>query len=282
MTTSTPDGAPPPDRGLLLPRARRLARSLRARAGRARAAYRTPAQAPVAPVDYERIEQMIRQVAEELWQRRSDMNAVMQDIALRDSAQFVLDHIPLHLGKTHYELRRDAVLAAPDGLFLEFGVWTGSWLRQMAAVRPVQFCGFDSFEGLPEAWSTLKAGEFDLGGQLPDMPDNVTLVKGWFSDSLPAFLEEHPEPVAFIHVDCDLYTSAKTVFDLLAPRLHPGAQIVLDDFMFMPGWQEQEHRAFFEYVNDNAVAWEYTGYSKDFPACSASVQLIEPVLGGSR
>jgi hypothetical protein len=280
MTDPATDSAQPsPDRGPLAQRARGLARSLRGMAGRARASYRAPAQAPLAPVDYERIERMIRQVSEEMWQRRSDMNVVMNDIALRDSARFVLEHIPLHLGKTHYELRRDAVLAAPEGLFLEFGVWTGSWLRQMAAVRPVHFFGFDSFEGLPEAWSTLKAGEFDLGGQLPEMPDNVTLVKGWFEDSLPAFLDEHPEPVAFIHVDCDLYTSAKTVFDLLAPRLGPGSQVVLDDFMFMPGWQQQEHRAYFEYVNDHGVAWEYTGYSTDFPACSASVQLIESPSG---
>jgi len=157
---------------------------------------------------------------------------------------------------------------------MEFGVWKGAWLSQMAAIREVPFYGFDSFEGLPEPWAFHEAGQFDLGGDLPEMPQNVTLVKGWFADSLPAFLEQHPQPVAFLHVDCDLYTSTKTVLDLLTPRLVPGSQLVLDDFMFTPGWQREEHRAFFDYVAEHNWQFEYTGYSSDFPACSASVRLI--------
>jgi hypothetical protein len=145
----------------------------------------------------------------------------------------------------------------------------------MADVREVPFYGFDSFEGLPEAWSLYEAGEFDLGGEQPEMPENVTLVRGWFNDSLPTFLEEHPEPIAFVHIDCDLYTSTKTVLDLLAARLVPGSQIVLDDFMYMPGWQREEHLAFFEFVAAHNWDFEYTGYSSDFPACSASVRLVK-------
>jgi Macrocin-O-methyltransferase (TylF) len=257
----------------------RLIHSLRAGVASALNASRDVSRAPTAErvvehVDYERVEQIVRSVAEEMWARRSELNVVLQEIALRDSAQFVIDQIPLHLGKTHYELRRDAVLAAPDGLFMEFGVWKGAWLSQMAAIRDVPFYGFDSFEGLPEPWAFHEAGQFDLGGDLPEMPQNVTLVKGWFADSLPAFLEQHPQPVAFLHVDCDLYTSTKTVLDLLTPRLVPGSQLVLDDFMFTPGWQREEHRAFFDYIAEHNWQFEYTGYSSDFPACSASVQLV--------
>jgi hypothetical protein len=255
---------------------RRLARSLRAGVAAGRSSFNGAAPSPQAEViDYARIEQMVRTVADEFWQRRSDLGVVMQDVALRDSARFVIEHIPLHLGKTHYELRRDAVLAAPEGLFMEFGVWKGAWLRQMAAVRDVAFYGFDSFEGLPEPWSLYEAGEFDLGGDLPEMPQNVTLVKGWFDSSLPVFLEQRHEPIAFVHIDCDLYTSTKTVLNMLAPRLVPGTQLVLDDFMYMPGWQREEHRAFFEFITEQQWDFEYTGYSSDFPACSASVQLLK-------
>ncbi len=218
---------------------------------------------------------MIRDVAEEMWQRRTDLSLVMQQVALRDSARFVIDHIPLHLGKSHYELRRDAVLAAPSGLFMEFGVWKGAWLRQMAEIRDVPFYGFDSFEGLPEPWSFSQAGHFDLGGSEPELPGNVTLVKGLFSESLPPFLDEHAEPVAFVHIDCDLYTSTQTVLDFLAPRLVAGSQLVLDDFMYMPGWQRQEHRAFFEFIEKYRWRFEYTGYASEFPACSVGVKLIE-------
>jgi Macrocin-O-methyltransferase (TylF) len=105
------------------------------------------------------------------------------------------------------------------------------------------------------------------------MPANVQLVKGWFDETLPGFLAEHPEPVSFVHVDCDLYSSTKTVLDGLAPRMVAGTQIVLDDFMLEPGWQREEHRAFFEFVERERWRFEYTGYSAGFPSTSAAVVL---------
>jgi hypothetical protein len=260
---------------------RRLSAALRARARATRIAVREqPAESPLQPaslqVDYDRIEAMVRQVAEEVYQRRWSMPHLLRTASAAESAAFVRDNIPLHLSKGHYELRRDAVLEAHEhGLFLEFGVWQGSWLRQMAAVRDVRFYGFDSFEGLPEPWSVFDKGYFDLAGQLPPMPANVDLVKGWFDETLPAFLERHPEPVSFVHVDCDLYSSTKTVLDLIGPRFVPGTQIVLDDFMLEPGWQREEHRAFFEFIDRTDWAFEYTGYSADTPSCSAAVRLDE-------
>jgi hypothetical protein len=45
--------------------------------------------------------------------------------------------------------------------------------------------------------------------------------------------------------------------------------------MYMPGWQRQEHLAFFEFIAEHGWTFAYTGYSSDFPACSASVELLE-------
>jgi hypothetical protein len=226
------------------------------------------------PVDYERIEQIVRTVAEEVYDRRWSMWHQLRATSAAESARFVLDNIPLHLGKSHYNLRRDAVVAAPDGgLFAEFGVWQGSWLRQMAELRNVPFYGFDSFEGLPEPWSMYERGYFDLGGVLPDMPPNVELVKGWFDETLPDFLERHRGPISFAHVDCDLYTSSKIVFDLAGDRFVEGSQIVLDDFMLEPGWQREEHRAFFEFIERTGWRFEYTGYANESPGCSVGVRL---------
>lgn len=109
------------------------------------------------------------------------------------------------------------------------------------------------------------------------MPPNVELVRGWFDDTLPAFLEAHPGPISFAHIDCDLYSSTKTVFDVCADRFVEGTQIVLDDFMLEPGWQREEHRAFFEFVQREGWAFEYTGYSTGFPSCSAAVVLTSRV-----
>lgn len=249
---------------------------------------RAPAPAPIAqpaapeaptpaaePVDYARIEQMIRTVADEVYERQWGMRHQLRATSAAESARFVLDNIPLSLGKSHGDLRRDAVLGAEgDGLFMEFGVWQGNWLRQMAAARDVPFYGFDSFEGLPEDWSIYQAGYFDLGGQLPEMPPNVTLVKGWFDETLPGFLAAHPEPVSFMHLDCDLYTSSKVVLDLLEDRFRIGSEIVLDDFMLEPGWQREEHRAFFEFIERTGWRFEYTGYALETPGCSAGIRLI--------
>jgi len=82
----------------------------------------------------------------------------------------------------------------------------------------------------------------------PEVKGNVTLVKGRFDQSLPVFLREHSEHVAFIHMDCDLYASARTVLDLIKDRLVPGTTIVLDDFLMEPGWQLQEHKAWMDFA----------------------------------
>src|SRR5262249_18379849 len=73
-----------------------------------------------------------------------------------------------------------------DGHYLEFGVFTGGTIRFIAARtsgRPVH--GFDSFEGLPEAWGGFNLGgrAFDLKGRLPRVPANVRLHRGWFDAS---------------------------------------------------------------------------------------------------
>ena len=54
---------------------------------------------------------------------------------------------------------------------------------------------------------------------------NVRLYRGWFEDTLPAFCEQHPGPIAFLHLDADLYSSTRTVFDLLGDGIVPGTVI---------------------------------------------------------
>lgn len=191
------------------------------------------------------------------------------------AARWTVDHLPLHKRFTHETLRREAVLTAPaEGLFLEFGVWRAYWLKKMAAMRPVTFHGFDSFEGLPDAWSNYEKSHFDLGGRLPEVPANVRLVKGWFDQTLAPFLEEHPGPVAFVHVDCDLYSSTKTVLDLLRPRLRAGTTLILDDYFVEPGWDQAEFKAFHEFVETHRIEFEYIGYVTDTPGTAVGVRLL--------
>ena len=45
--------------------------------------------------------------------------------------------------------------------------------------------GFDSFQGLPEAWSAHEgAGAYSTAGRMPRAGDNVRLHAGWFEDTM--------------------------------------------------------------------------------------------------
>lgn len=149
--------------------------------------------------------------------------------------------------------------APQDGLWLEFGVATGTTIRHLGSLTKQKVYGFDSFEGLPENWRT----GFDQGAfaqSLPSVPANVELIKGWYSDTLPAFAARHPERVSLLHVDCDLYSSTKTIFDTIGDRIGPGCVIVFDEYWNYPGWREHEHKAFLEFIAAKELTYRYDSF----------------------
>jgi Methyltransferase domain len=152
-----------------------------------------------------------------------------------------------------------------EGHYLEFGVFTGGTIRFIAGKIPGHIIhGFDSFQGLPDDWSGYNLGRraFDMRGRLPKVPSNVRLHRGWFEDTIRPWLDENPGPVAFIHVDCDLYTSTRTIFTLLAERIVPGTVILFDEYFNYPNWEQHEFKAFQEFVTERAVRYRYLGFSR--------------------
>ena len=158
-----------------------------------------------------------------------------------------------------------------EGLFLEFGVWSGMTVNYIADRYSGPVHGFDSFEGLPEAWWDKRFGKgaFSTKGKLPDVRPNVRLHVGWFDDTLPRFVAEHSEPVAFLHVDCDLYSSTKTVFRLLGDRIGRGTVIVFDEYFNYPSWRDHEYKAFQELIAERGLRYRYLAYNQK--QCSAAV-----------
>lgn len=168
------------------------------------------------------------------------------------------------------------------GLFLEFGVYEGRTIRLIAEeVRPygVVVHGFDSFRGLPEDWNdTGRKGAFDRGGQMPEVPDHVHLHAGWFEESLPAFLQDHPGRVSFVHIDSDLYSSARTVLLGVRDRLGAGSVLLFDELLNYPTFEQHEFRAFTEFLAETGWSCECLGYDtqgfaagfvlKEAPACA--------------
>jgi ABC-2 type transport system ATP-binding protein len=155
-----------------------------------------------------------------------------------------------------------SLAAGQDGMALEFGVHTGGTLTVVAEAREGKnVFGFDSFAGLPEDWREgFPAGHFALD-EPPEVP-GADLVVGLFEETLPGFLAEHPEPVAFVHIDADLYSSARTVLTHLGPRLSVGTVIVFDEYFGYPGWREHEYRAWEEFVSASGVRFDYEGFTE--------------------
>lgn len=150
-----------------------------------------------------------------------------------------------------------------EGMYLEFGVYRGDTINFIAdQIGGKKVDGFDSFEGLPEGWrGKFAPGKFNLEGRFPPVRSNVTLHAGWFDQSLPKFAEENQGPVAFMHLDCVLYSSTKCVFDILGDRLGPGSVLVFDEFFNYPGWKQGEYKAFRELCEARSLDFEYIGYN---------------------
>ncbi|MDT7785694.1 MAG: hypothetical protein QOF58_4113 [Pseudonocardiales bacterium] len=196
---------------------------------------------------------------------RRDLFFAAERDAAADSARFALETMPTapHFPHPHETLNHALSLLDTDGMVLEFGVYTGTTLKIIsAAVEGREIYGFDSFTGLPEDWRTgFSAGAFGVD-QLPDVP-GAELIAGWFDEVLPGFVAEHPGPVAFLHVDCDLYSSTKTVLEHVGSRLRVGSVVLFDEYFNYQGWRDHEHKAWMEFTAETGIKFSYEGYSVD-------------------
>lgn len=154
------------------------------------------------------------------------------------------------------------------GTWVELGVGSGASAKLITRTaarlgRRITLHGFDSFQGLPEAWGEIApAGTFAYPPTNFHEP-NIELHVGWFADTLPAFGRESAEQIGFVHVDCDLYSSTRTAFDALAPRLGPGTVLLFDEYWNYLEAPEHEMRALREFVASAGLGFEYLGYHRD-------------------
>jgi hypothetical protein len=133
-------------------------------------------------------------------------------------------------------------------------------MRWIASAVAATVHGFDSFEGIQEHWNGNPIGAF-AQKKMPKVPDNVEFHVGYFDATLPGFLKSNAETIAFLHVDCDLYSSTVTIFDFLGDRLVPGSIILFDEYYNFHRWQQHEFKAFQEFVAKSGLTYEYIAYS---------------------
>ncbi len=146
-----------------------------------------------------------------------------------------------------------------SGICLEFGVYKGHSINFCANLRPdLSFFGFDSFEGLPEEWnlnSTTKIPKGYFSTNPPKVKPNVTLVKGWFEETVSKFSYSNKEDIIFLNIDCDLYSSTRIVLFELNKFIKPGTIVRFDELLNnrddLPysEWEKHEWRAFQEWIS---------------------------------
>lgn len=131
------------------------------------------------------------------------------------------------------QLARMAKLVPGD--LAEVGVFRGGTARLLARTRPERELHlFDTFAGLPDRVSEhdrLRAGEFaaslaTVRGFLADCP-RVAFHQGQFPTTAAAVADRR---FSLVHVDVDLYESARACLEFFWPRLSPGGMLVLDDY----------------------------------------------------
>lgn len=172
------------------------------------------------------------------------------------------------------------------GDYYEFGVASGR--STVAAIRAAALYGepcaqhfrlFDSFEGLPELQGVDVGSEQFRGGdyaftqaQVIDHLEQrgvwdrwrVTFYPGWFDRSLTPALQADlaDHPAAIVHVDCDLYESARPIFAFLGPLLQVGTILLVDDYnCFKASNQKGLRRALREWVGDPSTPWDVEHYA---------------------
>ena len=152
------------------------------------------------------------------------------------------------------------------GDYLEFGVSRGTSLAVMhralarAGLDQVRLFGFDSFLGLPpeaakDGWrpgdfmSTLGATRRYLTRAGVDW-GRVTLVKGWFKDTLTdeARARLGLRKASLIMVDCDIYEASRQCLWFCEPLIADRAVLFFDDWGSVFQHAGGEQRAFEEFL----------------------------------
>lgn len=160
------------------------------------------------------------------------------------------------------------------GVIFEFGVYQGNSVRKMAELTDSKIFGFDSFEGLPEPWihgrKDFKKGHFAVA-QLPEVPESVELIKGFFDKTLIPFVSKFRltgEKIRLIHIDCDLYSSAIFVLKTLNDLIDVGTVILFDELCDFsddgsryPNWLDGEWKALNEWSDRFGREYEIIGRS---------------------
>lgn len=192
--------------------------------------------------------------------------------AVQESAEYVVNNFSTALifNKREelwdYCLNRVQNLKTAGGIIVEFGVWKGESINFFARKCPnARVYGFDSFEGLEEDWYgyNLSKGSFSTNGELPMCEKNVELIKGWFEETVPSFIDKlQQSQIQILHMDADTYKPTTFVLNSLSNNLRRGTIVIFDEYFGYPNFQLHEFKAWQEFVISVGLKYKYIGYTE--------------------
>jgi hypothetical protein len=120
--------------------------------------------------------------------------------------------------------------------YLKFGVGNGetlNWWAKFLKNNSSRFYGFDTFQGLPEAWGPNKKGAFSTNGIIPEIDDErKSFYPGLFQDTLTGFLPSlNKSRKNIILLDADLYSSTLFGLTTMATYLKKDDILIFDEFL---------------------------------------------------
>lgn len=197
-----------------------------------------------------------------------------------------------------------------EGDIVEFGVSVGKslgllgvlldenlalWQYTESACRQRRLIGLDTFTGLPDddqihpRWgrgsfaTNYLQGHPTLTYGEPITPASIAalfrlcelrepeLLVGLFSQTLPELIPKTTQKAALVHIDSDLYPSAREALFGVEPILQDGSLICFDDwFMYRGSPDKGEQRAFREFL-DAHPHWQAVPYQTYSVFCNSFI-----------
>ncbi|WP_223342326.1 TylF/MycF family methyltransferase [Synechocystis sp. PCC 7339] len=95
---------------------------------------------------------------------------------------------------------------------------------------------------------------------------NVELVKGNILETVPEYVDNHPElKISLLNLDTDIYEPASVILEHLFPRIVPGGVLIIDNYGVFPG----ETKAVDEYFEGKGIT------INKFPFCATPCYVIK-------
>ena len=173
------------------------------------------------------------------------------------------------------------------GDYLEFGVFNGNSMaslheaRQKMLIKQMRLFGFDAFEGLSAGAEKEDGGVWKKGFYACSLeqthhclirrnisPDDIYWIKGWYDQTLTNDTAKKfdIQNIGIAFIDCDTYSSSKSVLDFLTPLIKQPLIVCLDDWKLndLDLKNMGEYRSFNEFLekNPHLKAQEIKSYNR--------------------